>query len=221
MAAGSNIRQLAWKRRLIAIQYWISAAVLVALPFLGNNLLQKFAPIAKVKLTTPLWVYLLCFSAAALLVWGGLHLWKRAKHADQGAASESAVADVLNPLKASAWTVEYGFRDPRVGDIDVYLIAPSGKAYTLDVKSHGGLVKSSKGKLYRQYGQQPPQPFEKDFLEQAKKQALVLKDRQKLKHVTPAIVFSKAGVSVANPVNGVYVWKSSNVVAQLQKLESA
>jgi hypothetical protein len=187
MAAGSNIRQLAWKRRLIAIQYWISAAVLVALPFLGNNLLQKFAPIAKVKLTTPLWVYLLCFSAAALLVWGGLHLWKRAKHADQGAASESAVADVLNPLKAFGWTVEYG----------------------------------SKGKLYRQYGQQPPQPFEKDFLEQAKKQALVLKDRQKLKHVTPAIVFSKAGVSVANPVNGVYVWKSSNVVAQLQKLESA
>jgi len=194
--------------------------VLVVLPFTGNFLLQKLAPIAKITFVVPVWVYPLSFVAAALFVWRGLHLWKRAGHADQGAAGESAVAALLNPLKQSGWTVEYGFRDPRVGDIDAYLIAPSGKAYTIDIKSHGGLVKSAKGKLYRQYGQQAPQPFEKDFLEQAKKQAIVLKDCKKLKRVTPAIVFSKAGVSVANPVSGVYVWTAAKVVAQLQKLES-
>ena len=128
---------------------------------------------------------------------------------------------MLKPLKASGWIIEYGFRDPRVGDVDVYLIAPSGKAYTIDVKSHGGLVKSAKGKLYRQYDQQAAQPFEKDFLEQARKQAAVLQERKGLRAVTPAIVFSKAGVSVLNPVNGVYVWPSEKVIAQLQKLESA
>ena len=220
MAAGSNIRQLAWNRRATAIQYFVGAAFFLVLPFLGNHLLQTFALAVKVKLVTPVWVYPLFWSLAVFLVVAGAHLWKRAGHAAQGAAGESAVAALLEPLKASGWTVEYGFRDPRVGDIDVYLIAPSGKAYTLDVKSHGGLVKSAKGKLYRQYGQQPAQPFEKDFLEQAKKQAIVLKDRKKLKHVTPAIVFSKAGVSVANPVNGVYAWSSKQVVTQLLKLES-
>lgn len=220
MAAGNNIRRLAWKRRVTAIQYWVGAAFFVVLPFLGNRLLQTFALAVKVKLTTPIWVYPLFWALAAFLVWGGLHLWKRAGHADQGAAGESAVAALLNPLKASGWTVEYGFRDPRVGDIDVYLVAPSGNAYTIDVKSHGGLVKSAKGKLYRQYGQQAAQPFEKDFLEQAKKQAIVLKDRKGYRAVTPAIVFSKAGVSVANPVSGVYVWTGAKVVAQLQKLES-
>jgi hypothetical protein len=48
-----------------------------------------------------------------------------------------------------------------------------------------------------------------------------MQDRRGLAHVTPAIVFSKASVAVANPVNGVYVWSKSKVVAQLQKLESA
>ena len=220
MAAGSNIRQLAWKRRVMAIQYFAGAVVLACLPFMGKPLLQQLTPIAQVTVVVPVWVYLLCFGAATLLVWGGLHLWKRAGHAAQGAAGESAVAALLKPLQASGWTIEYGFRDPRVGDIDVYLLSPSGKAYTIDVKSHGGLVKSARGKLYRQYGQQAAQPFEKDFLEQARKQAAVLQERKGLRSVTPAIVFSKAGVAVSNPVHGVYVWRSEKAVAQLLKLES-
>jgi hypothetical protein len=107
-----------------------------------------------------------------------------------------------------------------VGDIDVFLLAPSGKAYTMDVKSHGGFVRSKSGQLFRQYGKET-HTFEKDFLVQARSQAAVMQDRRGLAHVTPAIVFSKASVAVANPVNGVYVWSKSKVVAQLQKLESA
>jgi len=220
MAAGSNIRQLAWKRRVTAIQYFVGAVVLTALPFTGNHLLRQLAPIARVTFVVPVWVYPLCFCAAALLVWGGLHFWKRAGHADQGAAGESDVAAVLQPLKQSGWQVYYGIKDRRVGDIDVFLLAPSGKAYTMDVKSHGGFVRSKSGQLFRQYGKET-HTFEKDFLVQARSQAAVMQDRRGLAHVTPAIVFSKASVAVANPVNGVYVWSKSKVVAQLQKLESA
>jgi|SRR5579883_359561 len=214
MAAGSNIRRLAWKRRLKTVQCFFGSLVCSVLLFRVQTW-----PLAATLHLPVLLLQAGLLLLVILLIGLGLYYWKRAGHAVQGAAGESAVAAALQPLQQSGWTVEYGFCDSRVGDIDVYLVAPSGRAYTLDVKSHGGLVKSVQGKLCRQYGQQQ-QPFEKDFLEQARKQAIVLKDCKGFRSVTPAIVFSKAGVAVANPVGGVYVWSCQKVVAQLQKLES-
>jgi len=218
MSVGSNIRALAFKRRLKAIQSFVGAACLVALPFLGQLFLRQLSVITKQPLVaTPWWFYVVCFWLAAVLLYVGTYLWKRAGHATQGAKGEAAIATLLHPLKAEGWRIQYGLRDRRVGDIDVSLISPTGKGFTIDVKSHGGQVRVRDRKLYRQYGKQSF-PFEKDFLEQAKKQALVLQELKGLGSVTPMIVFSKATVAIKAPVAGVHVCNQAALVGLLQQL---
>lgn len=217
--AGNNIRKMALRRRFKAIQLFIATALLICLPFAGSAFTQQLAVITKTVVVVPVWMYPLCFSMAILTLWGGISLWKRADHADQGAKGEEDIASVLTPLSSEGWQLEYGIRDRRLGDIDIFLLSPSKHAYTIDVKSHKGQVRSQDGKLYRQYGQ-TRYPFEKDFLSQAKQQAIAIKDKKGLRFVTPIVVFSAASVEIsANPINYVYVLSKENVLSQLRSLE--
>ncbi|MBW4469048.1 MAG: NERD domain-containing protein [Stenomitos rutilans HA7619-LM2] len=175
--AGNNIRKMALRRRFKAIQLFIATALLACLPFAGKAFIQQLAVITNTAIVVPAWLYLVCFSMAALTLWSGLFLWKRANHADQGAKGEEDIAAMLTPLSSEGWQLEYGIRDRRLGDIDIFLLSPKKRAYTIDVKSHKGQVSSQDGKLYRQYGKKR-YPFEKDFLSQAKQQAIAMKEQK-------------------------------------------
>jgi hypothetical protein len=217
--AGKNIRKMALQRRFKAIQLLIATALLACLPFAGKAFVHQLALITKTVVVMPAWMYLLCFSMAGVTLWSGLHLWKRANHADQGAKGEEDIATLLTPLSNEGWHLEYGIRDRRLGDIDVFLLSPKSRAYTIDVKAHKGSVRSQDGKLYRQYGQ-TRYTFEKDFLSQAKQQAIAMKDKKGLRFVTPIVVFSAAKVEVtANPIAHVYVLGKENLLSQLRSLE--
>lgn len=218
--AGNNIRKMALKRRFKAIQLLIATALLVCLPFAGNAFIQQLAIITKTAVVMPVWIYPMCFSMAALTLWSGVYLWKRANHADQGAKGEEDIAALLKPLSQEGWQVEYGIRDRHLGDIDIFLLSPRKRAYTIDVKSHKGQVRSQDGKLYRQYGQ-TRYPFEKDFLSQAKQQAIAMKDQKRLGFVTPIVVFSAAKVEIsANPIAHVYVFGKETILHQLRLLDA-
>lgn len=218
--AGNNIRKMALRRRFKAIQLLIATALLVCLPFAGKAFSQQLAVITKTAIVVPAWLYLVCLSMAALTLWNGLYLWKRANHADQGAKGEEDIAAMLSPLTSEGWQMEYGIRDRRLGDIDIFLVSPNKRAYTIDVKSHKGQVRSQHGKLYRQYGQ-AQYPFEKDFLQQAKQQAIAMQDKKGLHFVTPIVVFSTASVEIStNPITHVYVLGKETLLSQLRSLDT-
>jgi uncharacterized membrane protein len=217
--AGKNIRSLALHRRLKALMALGSAGILVAFPLILAAFVQQLSQITKTSIPIPFWVNILCFAAAGLVVLQSLYWWKRANHADQGAKGEEDIAATLKPLEKLGWQVEYNIRDRRLGDIDIFLLSPKGKAYTIDVKSHKGRVRNEKGQLYRQYGKSR-YPFEKDFLSVAKQQAIAMKDRKALKFVVPMVVFANADVDIAsNSVSGVYVLAGKNLLTCLQSLE--
>ena len=115
--------------------------------------------------------------------------------------------------------MEHGIHDRRLGDIDIFLLSPNKRAYTIDVKSHKGQVRSRDGKLYRQYGQ-IRYSFEKDFLSQAKQQALAMKEQKGLRFVTLIVVFSAASVEInTNPISYVYVLSKETLLSRLRSLE--
>ncbi|MEM9449860.1 MAG: nuclease-related domain-containing protein [Cyanobacteria bacterium P01_E01_bin.6] len=212
--AGKGVRLLALRRRVNAVQAFVVAGVLIFAP-IG---IMLFLSALSLPTTLPLYVYVLFPLLGLSTIPRGLYLWKRANHADQGAAGEEAIEKLLMPLKRRGWHLEYGIRHRAVGDVDVFLISPNRKAFTLDVKSHRGCVVSDGEKLYRLRGK-TKSAFEKDFLAQAKKQAITMKQYKKLEFVSPCIVFSAAQVHLQKrKVNGVYVMDKTTLVSSLQKL---
>jgi len=211
---------MAMRRRLKAIKTFMTA-VLLFLPLIVLMALN----LSPLQVQIPLYLYLLSFwfpvNMGFSLVPKGLYLWRRANQADQGAAGEEAIEALLDPLKREGWKIAYGLRHRAVGDVDVFLISPIGKAFTVDVKSHRGFVSTDGKRLYRMRGGKR-RSFEKDFIAQAKRQAIAIQKDRKLTFVTPAIVFSSAKVRIhSNPVNTVYVLGKSNVLAELKRLGEA
>jgi hypothetical protein len=215
-AAGRNVRLLALYRRVKAIGSIFGAVVLVLVPFFAQNFMRSLPSTANVAI--PAWSYLACFAFAGLLILQATYLLKRAKHADQGAKGEEEIAEMLTPLKKQGWQIEYGISDRQVGDVDVFLLSPKGQAFTIDVKSHRGYVYSRGEQLYRKRGQSN-EAFEKDFLRQAKRQAVAMKQQKRLSFVTPMIAFSTATVEVGeNPIAGVYVLDRKKLLGCLRSL---
>lgn len=195
---------MAQQRRLKAAKSLLLAGLCVVVPF--------FIPAA------PIWAYLGGFALAGLNFWQARSLLIRAKQADQGAAGEEEIAKLLAALKPRRWQIEYGIVERSVGDIDVFLLSPKGKAFTIDVKSHRGMVRTDGKQLYRQYGQDR-KFFEKDFLKQAKRQALAIKELKQLRFVTPIVAFSSARVNVGKePIEGVYVVGKQDLLNCLRSL---
>ena len=149
----------------------------------------------------------------------GLYWWRRANHADQGARGEEDVALALAGLIASGWQVEYNVRLGKgLGDADVVCLSPRQNAYAIDVKSHRGRVLADGQQLYRMMGQQK-YSFEKDFLKQVKRQALVLKQQRNWRFVTPIVAFSQAHVAASiSQVQRVYVVEKARLPALLKQL---
>jgi Nuclease-related domain len=225
--AGQNIRELALKRRVKAIISFASAGLTVCAPFL---LVKVFEPLLnpisalnpsqpQISLNLPPLVYVFCVVAALGLVVEGVFLWKRADRADQGAKGEEDTAQEMIQLEQGGWQVEYGMRlGGGLGDADIVCISPQNKAYVIDVKSHRGDVTTDGKQLYRRMGK-TTYPFEKNFLDQAMKQAFQVKKQKNLSFVTPIVAFSNAKVSIpSGKSKKVHVVEKSKLVSLLKSL---
>lgn len=211
--AGQPIRALAQRRRTQA-GVWVALAIAcvavpLGLPWAWEQWMQE-------SLTVPLWGWAIAVVSGLLCFREAQARWKLANYADQGAAAEEAIADLLIPLQYENWQIDYNVRDRSVGDIDVVLLSPDGQTYTIDVKSHSGKVGTNGKQLYRLYNRSK-YPFEKDFLAQAKRQAIAVKKRRKLSWVTPIVVFTNAIVEVGHqPIAGVRVIPAADLLAYLR-----
>jgi hypothetical protein len=226
--AGHNVRQLALKRRVKAISLFGMAGLAIATTVTFHRLYVQLFQIAagstapsQTDQSPPFLLYLYALGGAIALVWvlSGLHLWKRAGHANQGAAAEEAIADLLSPLADEGWQIEYGlWLGKGLGDADVVCRSPRQRAFVIDVKSHRGTVITDGQQLLRAYGNQK-KPFEKDFLRQVMKQALQVKAQKEWSFVTPILAFSAAQVAMKDrKLKGVYVVEAQGLVPLLRSL---
>lgn len=225
--AGQNVRELAAKRRIKAITSFAKAGLciflLFFLPGIANNFLKQISSINTFHSQSSLnlsFIFYVPFAIAALgFAAKGMYWWKRANHADQGAKGEEEIAQELSQLKQEGWEIEYGMRlGNRLGDADIVCISPHNKAYVIDVKSHRGEVTTDGKQLIRRIGN-TSYPFEKNFLEQAMKQALQVRKQEGLQFVTPIVAFSNARVLVPNgKLQKVYVVEKSRLTTFLRSL---
>ena len=225
--AGQNIRELALKRRVKAIASFISAGFVIFFPFFliktFENFLRQISSLnssqSQSSLHLPPIFYALFIIVALGLVANGVFLWKRANHADQGAKGEEDTAEEIFQLEQEGWQIEYGMRlSNKLGDVDIVCVSPQNKAYVIDVKSHRGEVTTDGKQLYRRMGK-TTYPFEKNFLNQAMKQALQVKEQKGLGFVTPIVAFSNAKVLVPpGKLQKVYVVEKSRLVSLLKSL---
>lgn len=224
-SAGRNIRALALKRRLSAIQCFASAALIAALPFLMLGLMQPFLkPLLKLNpslqpLQFPGYMYGLFFLMAALPMISGISFWQDANRADQGAKGEEDIADLLKPLEQEGWQFEYGIWLPKgLGDVDIVCLSPQSNVYVIDVKSHQGDVYCDHDQLSRRFGNTTYR-FEKDFLHLVMQQALAVKRLKQVAFVTPILAFSRARIKLSdNKVRGVYVVDKARLLPLLRSL---
>jgi hypothetical protein len=197
-SAGRNIRSLALRRRTTALQNFGLAAVIPVGVIWANVSLHIAIPFAIATLALP-------------LVLLGLTEWQKANRADQGAAAEEHVGKILSRLPRS-WKVEYNVRDRSVGDIDAVVLAPDGRAWAIDTKSHSGEVLVDNQGLYRRLGTKTLR-FDGDFLAKSKKQAKVAKDYLRVRWVEPVLCFTRATINFRNrKVDGVYVLTAKELI---------
>jgi hypothetical protein len=164
-------------------------------------------------------LYVLFLIIALGFVVKGVDLWKLANRADQGAKGEEDISKEMIQLEKEGWQIEYGMRlGNRLGDADIVCLSPQNKAYVIDVKSHQGEVITDGKTLSRRIGK-TIYSFEKNFLDQAMKQAFQVKKQKNLSLVTPIVVFSKATVRVPpGKLQKVYVVEKSRLVSLLKSL---
>ena len=225
---GQNIRELAFRRRLKAITSFVTAGSIIVLPLVltkpFDRLLRQILsgnPSQAQSTLNFLPVFYIFFVLMALgLIANGAFLWKGANHADQGAKGEEDIAQALSILESQGWQLEYGMRlGNGVGDLDVFCVSPNGKAFAIEVKSHRGEVITEGQELLRRMGNKK-YPFEKNFIAQAMKQALKIKQQKDLPFVTPILAFSTARVSIqGDKFKNVYIVEKAKLVSLLKSLD--
>lgn len=212
--SGTYVQSLATQRRLKKAFIPVLAAFFFVAPFL----ISLFREVG-------IFVYVVCFLAAAWLISQREKLERSALKADKGALAEEKVGRLLAPLKRQGWHIRPNVKLPsRRSDVDVFLISPQGKAFAIEVKGHSGrgeIVFHGKELKIRQGSTLKSFPENKDFLRQATSSARAIKEAQGLRWVEAIIVFTDAKVNintVDNRVQNVYVVEGSALMELLKKL---
>ena len=123
----------------------------------------------------------------------------------QGLRGEDAVANDLKKLPEAYSVFSDVLISGKISNIDFVLVGPTG-IYAIEVKSHRGAIGFNGSDLIRN-----GEPLEKDFLRQAKSEALSLHDYLKDElnidiYVKPVIVFSRARLAFGlKPLNDVFI----------------
>jgi Holliday junction resolvase-like predicted endonuclease len=199
--AGKNIRAMARDYKKQGACSWVLAA-----SFLGATV--GLPVLLKFSLAVPL--YGVGLGVGLVLFFRGSMLFRQAARADQGAKGEEEIAKILRQLP-TGWRTEYNRRVHGVGDVDVILTSPTGKTWTVDIKSQRGTIIEKGGKLFKVLGRNA-YPMQKDFIAAAKRQALLVRSMDNLRYVTPVICFSSAKVQIGSSIEGVYVISRSELL---------
>jgi hypothetical protein len=212
---GAYVQTLATQRRIIRALIPVLVAFFVIAPFL----------VSLFQANVGVFVYLVCFLAAAWLMLQRKDLERAALKADKGALAEQKVSRLLMPLEQRGWRITYNLMLPnRRSDIDVFLMSPQGKAFAIEVKGHSGrgeIVFDGQELKIGNDSTLKPFPENKDFLKQVTANARAIKQDRGLRWVEAIIVFPNSKVSIEtldNRVQNVYVVEGSALVELLEKL---
>jgi hypothetical protein len=216
---GDYVRSLARQRRLFKAFIPVLVVFFVVAPFLVSLLFQ---------VDVGIFVYGVCWLAAAWLAFQSNGLERRALKADKGAFAEEKVSQLLAPLKRRGWRIEHNLKLPnRRADIDVFLMSPQGTAFAVEVKGHSGrgeIVFDGKHLKIRHGSILKSFPENKDFLKQITSNARAVKEAERLRWVEAVIVFPNTKVSIQTPnnrVSNVYVVEGGSLVELLEQLAQA
>lgn len=167
------------------------------------------------------------FGLPGVMIIGGLFLFgmkslekkgksvhKAAKRAERGAVAEEKTGELLEGLPEGNFVIhDY---DTGRGNIDHIVIGTKG-VFTVEVKSHRGIVTFENGKLLRD-----GKDFEKDFLKQAWAECFVVRERLakwdiKEPAAEPLVVFSNAFVKFSGKAKGVEVMNLKSLPKYLEQ----
>ena len=212
---GAYVQTLATQRRIIRAFIPLLVAFFLIAPFI----------VSLFQANVSIFVYLVCFLAAAWLAFQRKDLKRGALKADKGALAEEKVSRLLMPLERQGWRIKYNLMLPnRRSDIDVFLMSPQGKAFAIEVKGHSGrgqIVFDGKELKIGNDSTFKPFPENKDFLKQVTANARAIKENRGLEWVEAIIVFPNSKVNIQtldNRVQNVYVVEGSSLVELLEKL---
>lgn len=213
--AGSNIRQLAQRRKKQAVEKFAIAGVLIVVPILLYLILGLTG--------ISIFVHVGCWVGGAVQAQKGQKLLQKAGRADRGAEAEESTALILGELEQEGWEVEYNIPIKRWGDADAFLCSPKNNCFVIDTKSNKGTVFFDGIKLMLRYGKDIyPFSNDKDILKAARGQAVSLKEMKGVGFVTPILCFTKAILDIKtidNKVENVYVLTHSSLISMLKKLD--
>lgn len=141
---------------------------------------------------------------------------KEARRAYRGAKAEERIEDILNGLDVENYAV---FHDVpcAYGNIDHIVLSKQNGIFLIETKSHGGRVKIiDTGLLVN------GQPLEKDFIAQAVRNTLWLRDQIKRATgidawIKPIIVFTNAFVEFGPPIKNVEITNKKFLLNKIQR----
>lgn len=197
--AGKSTREMASKRRKIAIIVAVVAMVMILLVglVLQNSRALGIGGIGVLVLLMMLKIVPEVADAKVK------QKKKEERRAVRGAIAEERVGDLLEQL-GEDYCVFHDVASP-YGNIDHIVLGKRNGVFLIETKSHGGKVSVADEKLL--VNGKPP---EKDFIAQSLKNTYWLRDMlgkaigEKV-WITPVIVFSNAFVPATKPVKGVYI----------------
>ena len=194
--AGRNAREMA-KQRYKKFLFYVALLLLIII-VLSSNLVN----IAKLGLPAVIILLFIIKLIVERIEKKGLSIKKRAKDADRGAIAEEKVAEGLMNLPEGY----QAFHDIAFDgfNIDHVVVGPGG-IFLIETKSHSGKVDAN-GDILLLNGAPPT----KNFLNQTWSQTYHLRDflkKQTAKEwkVKPILCFTRAFVSVRQPVKGIIV----------------
>jgi len=117
---------------------------------------------------------------------------KQRERLEAGLLAESAVCEMLLRELPWNWSMEPNIEIPHCGDIDLFVSSPNCNHYAIEIKSHQGEVLFDGRNLRKGNGRY----FEKNFLKQAARAAVKLRNMRKLSYVNPILVFTRASLSM-------------------------
>lgn len=129
-----------------------------------------------------------------------------------GITAEASVLEMLVRELPPTWSIEANIEVPSCGDVDVFVTSPNKNYFALEIKSHRTEVLFDGRNLRRGNGDF----FEKDFLKQALRAAIGLRNMRKLSYINVLLVFTRATLSLPERhMRHVRVLKSDELVGFL------
>ncbi len=212
----SAIRQLETERNTGALLYLVLGLIIAAL--LGYCYQQIY-----LNDNNPHWLV-----KSALLILIGVVITsfssesQQASNARQGADGEESIFRLLvDNLTDRGWKFRFNEMIGENWDVDVIARSPSGRVFTIDVKSHRGTKVVTKEGLHRRYGDREYE-FKKCFLKGAKAQAVTVAKKLDRDWVIPIVCFSNGEIDYQDDVidpKGVIVLGGKGLIEDLEAIE--